>query len=75
MFSSTALFPKENFPPWMQIISDMNPVSYSSTFGREIIISGNSISANWVYFFYLFIFALVMIIIGMFAATKTLKIE
>lgn len=75
MFSSTALFPKENFPPWMQIISDMNPVSYSSTFGREIIISGNSISANWVYFFYLLIFALVMIIIGMLAATKTLKIE
>ncbi|MDP8907352.1 MAG: ABC transporter, partial [Thermoproteota archaeon] len=64
-----------NFPPWMQIISDMNPVSYSSTFGREIIISGNSISANWVYFFYLLIFALVMLIIGMFSATKTLKIE
>ncbi len=75
MFSSTALFPKENFPPWMQVISDLNPVSYSSTFGREIIISGNSVSASWIYFLYLFIFALALLIIGMFIATKTLKIE
>ena len=77
MFSSTALFPKENFPPWMQIISDFNPVSYSSTFGREIIISGNNSihTIPWIYFIYLLIFALVMLIIGMFVATKTLKIE
>jgi ABC-2 type transport system permease protein len=75
MFSSTALFPKENFPPWMQVISDLNPVSYSSTFGREIIISGNSIPANWNYFFFLAVFALAMLIIGMLFATKTLKIE
>jgi ABC-2 type transport system permease protein len=77
MFSSTALFPKENFPPWMQIISDFNPVSYSSTFGREIIISGNNNinTIPWIYFIYLLIFALVMLIIGMFVATKTLKIE
>src|SRR5919112_2205478 len=75
MFSSTALFPKENFPPWMQIISDLNPVSYSSTFGREIIISGNIVSVDWIYFFYLFTFAFSMIIVGMFTATKTLKIE
>ncbi len=75
MFSSTALFPKENFPNWMQIISNINPVSYSSSFGREIIISGNSNHVTWIYFFYLLIFALVMILIGMFVATKTLKIE
>ncbi len=75
MFSSTALFPKENFPYWMQIISDINPVSYSSTFGREIIISGNVIHSNWIYFFYLLIFASIMLVIGMLAATKTLKIE
>jgi ABC-2 type transport system permease protein len=75
MFSSTALFPKENFPPWMQVISNINPVSYSSTFGREIIISGNIDHINWIYFFYLLIFASVMLIIGMFTATRTLKIE
>ncbi len=56
MFSSTALFPKENFPPWMQMISNVNPVSYSAAFGREIIISGNTIHITWIYFFYLLIF-------------------
>ena len=41
MFANTALFSNENFPTWMQTISNLNPVSFSSTFGREIIISGN----------------------------------
>jgi ABC-2 type transport system permease protein len=75
MFSSTALFPKENFPSWMQIISNFNPISFSSTFGREIIVSGDNSQITWVYFFYLLCFALVMISIGMFIATRTLKIE
>src|SRR5919112_6739216 len=75
MFSSTALFPNENFPYWMQTISNINPVSYSATFGREIILSGNIINISWIYFFYLVIFALTMLLVGMFTATKTLKIE
>ena len=75
MFSSTALFPKDNFPPWMQMISNLNPVSYSANFGREIIISGNILHITWIYFFYLLIFASVMIVIGMVTATRTLKIE
>ncbi len=75
MFSSTALFPNENFPAWMQIISKINPVSFSSTFGREIIVSGDGFNISWIYFFYLLIFALVMVTTGMFVATKTLKID
>jgi ABC-2 type transport system permease protein len=75
MFSSTALFPSENFPSWMRIISDFNPVTYSSSFGRDIILSNSYMPTTWPYFFYLLIFALVMLIIGMFTATKTLRIE
>jgi ABC-2 type transport system permease protein len=75
MFSSTALFPNENFPYWMKIISNINPVSYSATFGREIILSDSHTHINWVYFLYLVIFATVMIAIGMITAVKTLKIE
>jgi ABC-2 type transport system permease protein len=75
MFSSTALFPNENFPYWMKIISNVNPVSYSATFGREIILSNSDTQINWIYFFYLLIFASVMIIIGMITAIKTIKIE
>jgi ABC-2 type transport system permease protein len=76
MFSSTALFPKENFPSWMQIIATVNPISYSATFGREIILGGGgSMHITWIYFFYLLVFASVMLVIGMVAATKTLKVE
>jgi ABC-2 type transport system permease protein len=75
MFSSTALFPSENFPSWMKIISNFNPVTYSSSFGRDIIISDSSTPITWSYFIYLLIFALVMLIIGMVTATKVLKIE
>ena len=75
MFSSTALFPNENFPYWMKIISNVNPVSYSATFGREIILSNSYTHVNWIYFFYLLIFASAMIIIGMITAIKTIKIE
>lgn len=74
MFSSTALFPNENFPPWMQFISNINPVSYSSTFGRDIIITNNNY-IPWEYFVYLLFFASIMLIIGMIVATKTLKID
>jgi ABC-2 type transport system permease protein len=75
MFASTALFPNENFPTWMQTISNLNPVSFSSTFGREIIISGNIVNADWLYFFYLLIFATTMLLIGVIVANKTLKID
>jgi len=75
MFASTALFTSENFPTWMQTISNLNPVSFSSTFGREIIISGSIVNVNWMYFSYLFIFATSMLLIGVIVANKTLKID
>ena len=75
MFASTALFSNENFPTWMQTISNINPVSFSSTFGREIIISGNIANVNWLYFSYLLIFATTMLLIGVIVANKTLKID
>jgi hypothetical protein len=59
----------------MQTISNLNPVSFSSTFGREIIISGSIASVNWMYFFYLFIFTASMLLIGVIIANKTLKID
>lgn len=75
MFASTALFPNDNFPPWMQTISNLNPVSYSSTFGREIIFAGNISEVSWLYFYCLLIFAGIMLLIGIVVANKTLKID
>ncbi|WP_161486243.1 ABC transporter permease [Candidatus Nitrosocosmicus hydrocola] len=75
MFASTALFPNVNFPLWMQTISNLNPVSFSSTFGREIIFAGNISEVSWIYFYYLLIFAGIMLIVGIVVANKTLKID
>ncbi|HEU5119958.1 MAG TPA: ABC transporter permease [Candidatus Nitrosocosmicus sp.] len=75
MFASTALFPNDNFPPWMQTISNLNPVSYSSTFGREIIFAGNISDVSWLYFYCLLIFAGIMLLVGIVVANKTLKID
>lgn len=75
MFASTALFPNDNFPPWMHFISSLNPVSFSSSFGREIIISGDLSGVNWLYLYYLWTFAVIMTFMGLIVANKTLKID
>jgi ABC-2 type transport system permease protein len=72
MFASGALFPSANFPTWMQVISEYNPVSYSALFGRGIVVSG---TADWTYLGYLGLFALVMLIAGTLVARRYLKIE
>jgi ABC-2 type transport system permease protein len=72
MFASGALFPTVNFPPWMQAISAINPVTYSALLGRDVILTG---TWNWAYFGYLVAFAAAMAIIGTLVARRYLKIE
>jgi ABC-2 type transport system permease protein len=72
MFASSSLFPATNFPAWMQIIANWNPVSYSALFGRDILISG---TAHWNYLGYLALFAGLMGVIGTLVASKYLKAE
>jgi ABC-2 type transport system permease protein len=72
MFASGALFPATNFPPWMQTIAAFNPVSYSALFGRGIVVQG---IADWVYLGYLAIFAIAMLAIGTFVASRYMKAE
>lgn len=72
MFASNSLFPAANFPTWMQVISNWNPVSYSALFGRDILVSG---VAHWEYLGYLALFAAVMAVLGTLVASKYLKAE
>ncbi len=72
MFSSTALFPQANFPAWMRAISAVNPVTFSATFGRTIVLGG---SIDWTLLAYLALFAALMLFIGSVMATKWLKVE
>ncbi|MBX8634114.1 MAG: ABC transporter permease [Candidatus Thermoplasmatota archaeon] len=73
MFASTALFPKAGFPSWMKAISSVNPVTFSATLGRSIVLGSSD--PNWIYLGYLGIFALLMIVLGTFAASRWLKVE
>ena len=72
MFASGALFPSANFPYWMQVIADWNPVGYSAIFGRDIVVEG---IAHWDYLGYVAIFATLMVVAGTLVAAKYLKAE
>jgi ABC-2 type transport system permease protein len=72
MFASGALFPQTNFPSWMQVIANWNPVGYSALFGRGILVQG---VAHWEYLGYLAIFATVMVVVGTLVASRYLKAE
>ncbi len=72
MFASGALFPSANFPVWMAVISNWNPVTYAALFGRGVVVSG---VADWTYLGYLAAFALAMVGIGTWVASRYLKVE
>lgn len=72
MFSSTALFPAANFPWWMQDISFVNPVTYSTLFGRDALIYGLT---EWGFLAYLAGFAGAMVLLGMVVYSRWLKVE
>jgi ABC-2 type transport system permease protein len=72
MFASNALFPSANFPSWMQVIANWNPVSYAALFGRAVVVQG---IAHWNYLGYVAIFAALTAVIGTIVASKYLKAE
>ena len=72
MFASGALFPTANFPTWMAVIANWNPVTYCALLGRGVVVSG---TADWAYLGYLAIFAALMGIAGTLVARKYLKVE
>ena len=71
MFASTALFPSASFPAWMQDFSRINPVTYSATLGRAILLG----DPPWTDLGYLVIFALAMVVLGAWVSSRWLKIE
>jgi ABC-2 type transport system permease protein len=72
MFSSAALYPSSGFPGWMQAISEFNPISYTASFGRDLLL-GHGV--DWIYTGYLAIFAFVMVTVGYFVSARWLKVE
>lgn len=72
MFSSSALFPREFFPSWMQALTDVNPISYSTNIGRSFILEADP---NLLYLIYLIVFAGVMLSCGIIMSRRWLVAE
>jgi len=72
MFASGALLPLAGFPPWMQAIASVNPVSFSALLGRGIVVFG---TVDWSYLAYLTLFAVGMLVVGTAVASRYLKAE
>jgi ABC-2 type transport system permease protein len=72
MFSSTALFPKEFFPWWLKMISDVNPLTYLAELGRLALIQG---AFDWTSFIALIGFAASFLALGAVVAEYKLTPE
>jgi ABC-2 type transport system permease protein len=72
MFSSTALFPKTFFPWWLQVISDVNPITYLAELGRSAMASGGF---DMGYFLGLLGFSAIFLILGSIVAEKLMTPE
>ncbi len=72
MFASTSLFPSQQFPQWMQAISNVNPISFSALLGRSFVLGE---AADWAYLGYLGVFAVLMTLIGYAVSARWLKVE
>ena len=72
MFASTALFGGVYFPSWMRAISDVNPITFSTLFGRSLVLGTG---VHWLYLGYLAGFASVMIVVGYLVSARWLKVD
>jgi ABC-2 type transport system permease protein len=72
MFASAALFPSSSFPPWMQAISNVNPITFSAELGRSFLLQT---PVNWANLGWLAVFAFVMLLIGYVVSARWLKVE
>jgi len=72
MFASASLFPSSYFPFWMQVISNVNPITFSAELGRSFLLGT---AVDWMNFLYLAVFAVLMVVIGYFVSSRWLKVE
>ena len=72
MFSSSALFPSSNFAWWMRDIAAVNPVTFSALLGRGFLFGGG---LEWSNLGYLAIFAMAMLVVSGFVASRWLRVE
>jgi ABC-2 type transport system permease protein len=75
-FASNALFPIKQMPTWLQMIANLNPISYAADAVRSFILHSNAgldMPQLAVDFQYMIIFALVFSLVGILVARRGLR--
>lgn len=64
LFASNALFPAKLMPSWLQYIVMVNPISYGTDVGRQLLLGSAGMASLWFDFAYLAAFAFLFSVIG-----------
>jgi ABC transporter DrrB family efflux protein len=77
VFTSTALFPSADFPSWLRMISNVNPITKATDGARLLMINGSLSASQGVSYLwdvtYLIAFAVAMALVGYLAARRSLS--
>jgi len=73
MFASNVFFPASMMPEWLQVIANVNPVSYLTNALRQLTVVNMNLPTLMFDFLYLGIFAVVLSALGIFLSWKYLS--
>lgn len=72
MFTSTALFPRTFYPEWMRAIAAVNPITFATEIGRDVILADSHDPAL---LGYLAVFAVISVLTGLLVTRKYMTAE
>ncbi len=72
LFGSNALFPSKLMPNWLQAFVNINPISYATDAGRQLLLGTTGFASLQFDFLYLAVFAVAFSVIGIVMSWKLL---
>ena len=73
LFGSNALFPSKFMPNWLQAFVNINPISYATDAGRQLLLGSTGFASLQFDFIYLGIFAVAFSVIGIVMSWRLLS--
>ena len=73
LFGSNALFPSSFMPSWLQDFVKINPISYATDVGRQLLLGSSGFASLWFDFAYLAGFAILFSVVGIIMSWKLLS--
>ncbi|MEM0075231.1 MAG: ABC transporter permease [Conexivisphaerales archaeon] len=64
LFASNALFPAKLMPTWLEYVVRINPISYGTDVGRQLLLGSAGMASLWFDFAYLVAFAIIFSAVG-----------